>query len=103
MVFTTSLTKRGDFTNKNSFYNSTNFTTNIPNVDIPYTEPATLITHEFAGENGFYAIHGQECGGPGRSAKEDEEEEAEAAAFGGVRARVCLSEAVSTERRRRDS
>ena len=58
---------------------------------------------EFAGENGFYAIHGQECGGPGRSAKEDEEAETEEAAFGGVRARVCLSEAVSTERRRRDS
>ena len=45
MVFTTPLTKRGDFAVffcswvKNSFYHSTNFTTNvstnIPNVDFP--------------------------------------------------------------------
>ena len=47
MVFTFPLTKRGDFAvffvrgSKNSFYHSTNFTTNIstniPNVDFPYT------------------------------------------------------------------
>jgi len=39
IVFTTSLTKRGDFAPKNSFYHSTNFSNNATNIDIPLTGP----------------------------------------------------------------
>jgi hypothetical protein len=38
IVFTTSLTKKAISLPKNSFYNSTNFTTNITNVEFPLAE-----------------------------------------------------------------